>query len=63
VGVEAERITKGSVAKIILLPFLAITIVFCVIIDLFMAYKYSICDVFYWFYKIARFFATELKSR
>jgi len=43
VGVEAERITKGSVAKIILLPFLAITIAFCVIIDLFMAYKYYIC--------------------
>src|SRR5665647_70545 len=28
-------------------------------IDLFMAYKYPICDVFHWFCKIARFFATE----
>jgi len=24
-----------------------------------MAYKYPICDVFHWFCKIARFFATE----
>jgi hypothetical protein len=49
----------GSVAKIILLPFYAITIAFCIIIDLFMAYKYPICDVFHGFCKIARFFATE----
>jgi len=49
----------GSVAKIILLLFYAITIAFCIIIDLFMAYKYPICDVFHWFCKIARFFATE----
>jgi 4-aminobutyrate aminotransferase-like enzyme len=26
-----------------------------------MAYKYPICDVFHWFCKIARFFATEPK--
>ena len=32
---------------------------FCIIIDLFVAYKYSIYDVFHWFCKIARFFATE----
>src|SRR5665647_1847244 len=32
---------------------------FCIIINLFMAYKYPICDVFHWFCKIARFFATE----
>jgi hypothetical protein len=32
---------------------------FCIIIDLFMAYKYPISDVFHWFCKIARFFATE----
>jgi len=31
----------------------------CIIIDLFMAYKYPMCDVFHWFCKIARFFATE----
>ena len=24
-----------------------------------MAYKYPICDVFHWFCKISRFFATE----
>jgi hypothetical protein len=24
-----------------------------------MAYKYPICDVFHWFYKTSRFFATE----
>jgi len=24
-----------------------------------MAYKYPICDVFHWFCKIAKFFATE----
>jgi len=35
------------------------TIAFCIIIDLFMTCKYSICDVFHWFCKIARFFATE----
>src|SRR5674536_80168 len=40
----------------------AITIAFCIIIDLFMAYKYPICDVFHWFCKIARFFATEPKT-
>jgi lipopolysaccharide exporter len=51
----------GSVTKIILLPFWAITIAFCIIIDLFMAYKYPIFDVFHWFCKIARFFATEPK--
>jgi len=28
---------------------------------MFMAYKYPICDVFHWFCKIARFFATEPK--
>jgi hypothetical protein len=50
---------KGSVAKIILLPFWAIIIVFCIIIDLFIAYKYPICDVFHLFFKIASFFATE----
>jgi len=27
-----------------------------------MAYKYPICDVFHWFCKIARFFATEPKK-
>jgi hypothetical protein len=27
-----------------------------------MAYKYPICDVFHWFCKIARFFATEPKA-
>ena len=54
-----EVADEGSVAKIILLPFWAITIAFCIIIDLFMAYKYPICDVFRWFCKIARFFATE----
>jgi len=48
--------------KIILLPFEAITIAFCTIIDLFMTYKYPICDVFHWFCKIARFFATEPKK-
>ena len=32
---------------------------FCIIIDLFMASKYPISDVFHWFCKIARFFATE----
>jgi hypothetical protein len=52
----------GSVAKRILLPFLAITIAFCIIIDLFMAYKYPICDVFHGFCKIARFFATEPRN-
>ena len=26
-----------------------------------MAYKYPICDLFHWFCKIARFFATEPK--
>ena len=26
---------------------------------MFMAYEYPICDVFHWFCKIARFFATE----
>ena len=26
---------------------------------MFMAYKYPICDVFHWFCKKARFFATE----
>src|SRR5665648_568766 len=57
---RVDIITKtGSVAKIILLPFWAITIAFCIIIDLFMAYKYPICDVFHCFCKIARFFATE----
>src|SRR5665647_36287 len=35
---------------------------FCIIIDLFMAYKYPISDVFHWFCKIARFFATEPKT-
>src|SRR5665648_312470 len=60
---RVDIITKtGSVAKIILLPFWAITIAFCIIIDLFMAYKYPICDVFHWFCKIARFFATEPKT-
>jgi len=49
----------GSVAKIILLPFWAITIAFCIIIDLFMAHEFPICDSFHWFCKIARFFATE----
>jgi len=28
---------------------------------MFMAYKYPICDVFHWFCKKARFFATEPK--
>lgn len=42
-----------------LLPCWAIIIVFCIIIDLFRAYKYLICDVFHWFCKVARFFATE----
>ena len=28
-----------------------------------MAYKYPICDVFHWFCKIARFFATEPDHR
>ena len=32
---------------------------FCIIIDLFMIYECPICDVFHWFCKIARFFATE----
>jgi len=60
---RVDIITKtGSVAKIILLPFWAITIAFCIIIDLFMAYKYPICDVFHWFCKIVRFFATEPKQ-
>ena len=27
-----------------------------------MAYKYPICDVFHWFCKLARFFATEPKT-
>ena len=45
--------------KIILLPFQAITIAFCSIIDLFMSYKYPIYDFFHLFRKIARFFATE----
>jgi len=27
-----------------------------------MAYKYPICDVFHWFCKIARFFATEPRN-
>jgi hypothetical protein len=54
---------SGSVAKIILLPFCAIIIVFCIIIDLFRAYKYPICGVFHWFCKIARFFATEPSGR
>jgi len=26
-----------------------------------MVYKYPICDIFHWFCKIARFFATEPK--
>jgi len=52
----------GSVAKIILLPFWAIIVVFCIVIDPFRVYKYPICDVFHWFCKIARFFATEPKS-
>jgi len=34
-------------------------IAFRIIIDLFMTYKYPICDVFHLFCKIARFFATE----
>ena len=54
-----DIIFPGSVAKIILLPFQAITNAFCIIIDLFRIYKYPICDVFHWFCKIARFFATE----
>jgi hypothetical protein len=49
----------GSVAKIILLPFYAIIIAFCVIIGRFIVYKYPICDVFHWFCEITRFFATE----
>jgi hypothetical protein len=32
---------------------------FCIIIDLFVAYKYPICNVFHWFCKIVIFFATE----
>ncbi len=50
---------KGSVAKIILLPFWAIIILFYIIIGLSRVYKYPVCDVFHWFCKIARFFATE----
>jgi hypothetical protein len=42
-----------------LLPFWAITIAFCIIIDLIIAHKFPMCDNFYWFCKIARFFATE----
>jgi len=34
-------------------------IAFCIVIDLFMAYKHPICDGFHWFCKITRFFATE----
>jgi len=34
-------------------------IAFRIIIDLFMTYKYPICDIFHLFCKIARFFATE----
>jgi hypothetical protein len=34
-------------------------VAFCIIFDLFIAYRYPICDVFHWFCKIARFFATE----
>jgi hypothetical protein len=36
-------------------------IAFCIIFDLLIAYRYLICDVFHWFCKIARFFATEPK--
>jgi hypothetical protein len=49
------------VAKIILLPLYAINIAFFIIIDMFMAYKFPICDVFHLFCKIARFYATEPK--
>ena len=34
-------------------------VAFCIIFDLFIAYRYPICDVFHCFCKIARFFATE----
>ena len=52
-------VLRGSVAKIILLPFWAITIAFCIIIDLFVAHNFPICDSYHWFCKIARFLATE----
>jgi hypothetical protein len=37
-------------------------VAFCIIFDLFIAYKYPICGVFNWFCKISRFFATEPKK-